>query len=111
MPPKQLTFSEGDRVWVKVNVKPVPNPKLTPDGEAGIILERLSASTYKVLRPDRRRRKTMTLNITQLRPRNSRHQADPQEEQEDHTDDEESRNKDEDTEEGEYNGCTSENTR
>ena len=23
-PPKQLTFAEGDRVWVKVNVKPVP---------------------------------------------------------------------------------------
>ena len=73
-------------MWVKVNVKPVPNPKLTPDGEAGIILERLSASTYKVLRPDRRRRKMVTLNVTQLRPRHSRHPADPPEDQEDNED-------------------------
>ena len=35
-----MSFTASDRVWVKVNVKPVPNP--TPDGEAGIIIERLS---------------------------------------------------------------------
>ena len=43
-----LSFTAGNSVWVKVNVKPVPNPKLTPDGEAGLIIERLSDSMYKV---------------------------------------------------------------
>ena len=91
LPPRKIAFTEGDRVWVKVNVKPVPNPKLAPDGEAGIIIERLSDSTYKVLRPDRRRKKTVTLNVTQLRPRHSRHPADPEENQQEEQEEQEDR--------------------
>ena len=30
-----LSFETGDLVWVKVNMKLVPNPKLAPDGEPG----------------------------------------------------------------------------
>ena len=63
-------------MWVKVNIKAVPNPKLAPEGEAGIIVERLSDSTYKVLRHDRKRKKKVTLNITQIKRRHSHHPED-----------------------------------
>ena len=43
--PIRASFQTGDKVWVKINVKNVPNPKLTMNGKAGIIIERLSDST------------------------------------------------------------------
>ena len=55
----------------------MPNPKLAPDGEAGIIIERLSDSTYKVHRHDRKRKKRATLNIMQLCLCTSNHDDDP----------------------------------
>ena len=51
-------------------------------------IERLSDSTYSVHRHDRRRKKWVTLNVTQLHPCTSPHPANPEE---DKSDDEEKR--------------------
>ena len=67
------SFARGDHVWVKINQKMLPNPKLCTSGEPGIILQRVTETTYKVLRYERRRRRAITLNITHLRRRTSHH--------------------------------------
>ena len=62
-------FKPGDKVWVKINQKSVPNPKLAASWEPGIIVERKSLSTYLVSREHRARKKRSTLNADKLRPR------------------------------------------
>ena len=75
--PVKLQFKAGVKVWVKVYMKAVPNPKLTQEGEAGVVVERLSDSSCKVHRNNRQCKKRITLNITQIRPRSSMHPNDP----------------------------------
>ena len=46
---KQITypaFARHDRVWVKINQKHCPNPKLAEDFEPGIVIERVTAVSY-----------------------------------------------------------------
>ena len=76
---KQVTypsFARHDRVWVKINQKNCPNPKLAEDFEPGIIIERVTDATYIVSRHLRRRKKRATLNISQLLPRHEDHDGD-----------------------------------
>ena len=67
--PQLSEFHPGDLVWVKTTAVSEPNQKLAPTWEAGIIVERLSAATYKVNREARSRKKMATLNIQRLKPR------------------------------------------
>ena len=67
--PQFSEFQPGDLVWVKTTQVSEPNQKLAPSWEAGIIMERLSAATYKVKREARTRKKLATLNIQRLKPR------------------------------------------
>ena len=64
-------FPVHARVWLKIDAKLDPNPKFSPHGEPGVVLRRLSESTYKVLRYNRRRRKQITVNISKIRSRHS----------------------------------------
>ena len=75
--PTSLQFQAGDKVWVKINNYGRAQPKLMPEGKAGIIIERLSDSTYNVLRHGRNWKKKVTLNVTQIRCHHSHHPADP----------------------------------
>ena len=63
------SFQEGDLVWVRTFPKPNTNQKLDTKWEEGIIMEQLSESTYRVKRPERKRKKLATLNIVHLKPR------------------------------------------
>ena len=67
--PQFSEFHPGDLVWVKTTAVSEPNQKLAPTWEAGVVVERLSAATYKVNREGRSRKKMATLNIQRLKPR------------------------------------------
>ena len=49
-------FKPGDLVWVKINQKNLPNPKLAPSWEKGTIVSHSSLTTFRVRR-DRARKK------------------------------------------------------
>jgi hypothetical protein len=82
------SFRPGDLVWVKNNQRNWPNPKLGPKWEKGTIIERKSHAVYKVRRDERKRRKIITMNAQQLKPR-SMDRATDEETEEDETTDEE----------------------
>ena len=62
-------FDTHARVWLKVDAKNDPNPKFSPHGEPGVVVKRMSESTYKVLRYNRRRMKQVMVNISKIRAR------------------------------------------
>jgi hypothetical protein len=85
-------YEAGDLVWVRTSPEYLPNdtranPKLAPKWEEGIIVERLTLATYRVKRPNRRK-KMSTLNVTLLKPR--RAEDETEDEEEDDTDQDQS---------------------
>jgi predicted aspartyl protease len=77
-------FKAGDKVYIRINQKNWPNPKLGPKWERGVVVDRLSLATYRVIPTDRKRKRQRTVNIQQLKPR-----VDRDEEEEDNTEQEE----------------------
>ena len=69
-------FKPLDKVWIHVNAKLGPNPKLAQSSEPGMVVETLSRNVYKVLRYNRRRKKRTTLNVSHLRHRTAQNDAD-----------------------------------
>jgi hypothetical protein len=66
---KYPAFLPGDKVWVHIMEKQMPNPKLSPSWERATILSRVSNGTaYKIKRPGRKRGKNLTVNIQELKP-------------------------------------------
>jgi hypothetical protein len=66
---KYPAFLPGDKVWVRIMDKQMPNPKLSPSWERATILSHASNGTaYKINRPGRKRGKNLTVNIQQLKP-------------------------------------------
>ena len=64
-------YQAGDLVWVKIMQTTDPNKKFAQTWETGTILERTGFGTYKVRRDERSRKKTATLNASQLKPRHT----------------------------------------
>ena len=65
-------FAVGDTVWVRINDRKAAgraNPKLAARWEPGTIVEHVKLATYRVSRINRKRRKVITLNVQQLKPR------------------------------------------
>jgi hypothetical protein len=63
---KYPAFLPGDKVWVRIMDKRMPNPKLSPNWERATILSRaLNGTAYKINRPGRKRGKNLTVNIQQ----------------------------------------------
>ena len=69
-------YKTTDTVWVHVNAKIGPNPKLAQKHEPGMIVECLTRNVFKVLRYNRSRKKRATLNISHLRHRTAKHERD-----------------------------------
>ena len=64
------TLEAGDKVWCRIPISVKgPNPKLQESWEPGTIIERKGIANYKVRRENRKKRKSTTLNIQQLKPR------------------------------------------
>ena len=64
MPSGNGDFKLHYRIWVRLFDKHSQNPKLDPPFEPAIIVEHKTASTFKVNRLERSRRKTIALNKT-----------------------------------------------
>ena len=62
-------YQKGQQVWIRRLETAQKNPKLNPKWEEGEIVERMSESTYKVLRPGRKRRAYATINVKHIKPR------------------------------------------
>ena len=69
-------FKLHNRVWVRLFDKHSQNPKLDPTFKPGVIVDQKTASTFKVNRLERSRRKTITLNQTLFKKRHSEHPMD-----------------------------------
>jgi hypothetical protein len=66
---KYPAFLPGNKVWVRIMDKRMPNPKLSPSWERATILSRaLNGTAYKINRLGRKRGKNLTVNIQQLKP-------------------------------------------
>ena len=68
-PSDEHAYNSGDLVWVRVRQKTAINPKLAPGWEPGVVQERTGLSTYKVVRENRKRKRSATLNASELKPR------------------------------------------
>ena len=86
-------YESGDLVWVRINQTTEPNRKLACTWEPGTIIRRTGFSTYKVRREQRTRKKTATLNATQLKPRTAEEDT-TDDENDDHTEDEDENRQD-----------------
>ena len=71
-----VTYATLDKVWVHINAKTGPNPKLAKTHEPGMITECLGKNVFKVIRFDRKRKRRATVNVSHLRPRTASHPQD-----------------------------------
>jgi hypothetical protein len=62
-------FKGGQPVWVRLNEKKGPNMKFSDKWEPAEIIEQATDVTYKVHRISRKRRKFITLNCRDIKPR------------------------------------------
>jgi hypothetical protein len=62
-------FKPGDTVYVWKTPKTVPNPKLAAEWEEGVIMAQTGPATYRVHRPNRVRKKDITLNAQHIKIR------------------------------------------
>ena len=74
-------FHPGQKVWILIKASQEKNSKLAPKWEPGVIERRLSDSTYRVNRMNRRRHKVTTWNVEYLKER-----SDSDDDQEDEPD-------------------------
>jgi hypothetical protein len=63
-------YVPGQAIWVKIQQKPGPNPKLGPTYEKGIVIQRKGDNTFLVSRPDRVKRKLGIMNSDHFKIRN-----------------------------------------
>jgi transposase InsO family protein len=63
------SFDPGQKVWLRVDQKNQPNPKLAPNWERATIVERSTLATYRVRQDDRKRKRVKTVNVQKLKPR------------------------------------------
>ena len=62
-------YQPGDKVWIRIHAKNVPNPKLAHSWTPAIVLEQKSAVTFKVQFLERARKKKSTVNVANMKPR------------------------------------------
>ena len=63
------SYEPGDSVWIRINQKNWPNPKISPKWEKGTVMERKSVAVYRVRQEDRKKRRIITINAQLLKPR------------------------------------------